>query len=216
MMQLPPPPPWGPRNPQMTSQPNYHPDQGMQQGWRPPYYGPGPIRPPMPVFNPHPEHQHHGFPHQPVNPSGHYPPMPRPGNWVNSGLTPNLGRGGTHYPNPGRGRSRGQWTNNSPSPSGSGSGYGGRGGRGFGYRGDATSSANLYRKSMVEDPWKELKPVVWRAVVSSELFRKLSSDAKKPRVEEACSVPRVEKESLADYLAAAFEEAVEGGNALRW
>ncbi|KAL8172016.1 hypothetical protein V2J09_023820 [Rumex salicifolius] len=204
MMQYPPPPPpLGPGNPQMPPQPNHYANQGMQHGWRPPFYGHGPIRSPMPVFNPQPEHQHHGFPNQP----GNYLPMPRPGYWANNG-PPFQNQG------PGRGRSRGQWTNNSPGHSGSG--YG-RGGRGAGHRGDASSAPYLYRRSMTEDPWKGLEPVVWRATLTSarstEMFRKLSSDAKKPRVEEAHSSAPKSNESLADYLAAAFDEAVEGGDA---
>ncbi|GMH14254.1 hypothetical protein Nepgr_016095 [Nepenthes gracilis] len=121
--------------------------------------------------------------------------------------SPSSGHGGsssTHY-----GRGRGKWAHRGVSP-GSGRGDG----SGISSRGDLP--CGFYLKSMVEDPWKSLKPVIWktdngrRKTPEFKTPRSLpmSPGPKKPRVSSDFNASD-SKQSLADYLAAAFDEAVE-------
>ncbi|XP_057974130.1 protein SICKLE isoform X2 [Malania oleifera] len=150
------------------------------------------------------------------------------GQWLCSGSSSGSGFGGSPSPNSGRGR--GHWSGNSPSPnSGRGRGHWsgnnpspnfGRGGRrAMGSHAHASAEDRpdlFYSKSMIEDPWKFLAPVIWRGdflVKSSSTPDSLKSwlpksiSMKKARVSqtrnESSSQP-----SLAEYLAASFNEAV--------
>ncbi|GAB2228075.1 hypothetical protein Droror1_Dr00009905 [Drosera rotundifolia] len=122
-----------------------------------------------------------------------------------SGYNGGRGRGSPHF-----GGGNGRWSGTSGSP---GSGRGGGRGRGSHVGG---SDGGFYQKSMVEDPWQSLKPVKWREQNNSKMparFRnpqpvQESHSVKKPRVSEAFDNSG-SKKSLADYLAEAFDEAVE-------
>ncbi|XP_058069362.1 protein SICKLE isoform X2 [Magnolia sinica] len=139
-----------------------------------------------------------------------------PGNFNRSGgppsygLPPNSSRGGLPSPGYGRGCSpssnsgRGSYHrfNNSPSP-----GSGRSGGRGRGFHGSISARdqpMRFYHKSMVEDPWRFLKPVVG-TLVRSWLPKSVSM--KKARVLEA-PVDFNSQSSLADCLTLSLEEAV--------
>lgn len=75
----------------------------------------------------------------------------------------------------------------------------------------------FYNASMLEDPWKFLKPVSWRGGYaplnnvntpdSSKSWTTKPHGTKKPRVVEA-SNNSTSQPSLAEYLAASFNEAV--------
>jgi hypothetical protein len=75
----------------------------------------------------------------------------------------------------------------------------------------------FYNESMLADPWKFLKPVLWRSVggpvnslntpYSSRSWTGKSHDTKKARVSEA-SNKSSSQPSLAEYLAASFNEAL--------
>lgn len=110
------------------------------------------------------------------------------------------------YHSPGSGRGR--------------SGLGRGGNRGFGSHG--SNSAELrpdlyYNKSMLEDPWKNLEPSIWKIEVSSvksfktpDSRNSLHSDmfgTKKARISED-SKESSSQPSLAEYLAAAFNETI--------
>ncbi|KAL6983121.1 hypothetical protein U1Q18_016516 [Sarracenia purpurea var. burkii] len=224
----------GPRNPEMTPSPahgiqtNYSPNQIMHQA-RGPYHSPGPYGSPIGTVSPFGSHQ--GTPRV-WNGSGgnssYYPPSnssavgnfsspgfggPGRGCWFGNSPGSGSGRGGS--PSSSSGRGRGRWSGNSTHP---GLGWGGT--RGFGSHN--TVSAELrpdlfYDKSMVEDPWKLLKPVLWRR--ENILVRSLntprpgsleSGGIKKARILGTSSESGAEP-SLAEYLAAAFSEAVDDG-----
>ncbi|KAJ9674030.1 hypothetical protein PVL29_023529 [Vitis rotundifolia] len=135
------------------------------------------------------------------------------GHWFNNSPSPVSGRGGSSSPNSGRGRSG--WFGNSMSP-GSGRGHG----RGLGFHAHVSAQDRpelFYNKSMVEDPWKFLKPVIWskekalgkigNTSDSPKSWLPKSINMKKPRVSEATNESS-SQQSLAEYLAASFNEAV--------
>ncbi|MCL7034363.1 hypothetical protein MKW94_004640 [Papaver nudicaule] len=106
-------------------------------------------------------------------------------------------------PNPYPGGGSNYTFNNRPSP---GSGRGGGRGRGS----HACTSARerpemFYSKSMMEDPWKLLKPVA-RNLVGSEDWLPKSITKKKPRTSES-TINLGSQQSLAEFLAASLEEA---------
>ncbi|XP_071716956.1 protein SICKLE [Rutidosis leptorrhynchoides] len=150
------------------------------------------------------------FTNSPGRGSGQGYPSPGPGPgpyFINS---PGQGR----YPNPGPNQGSGQrWGSSmSSGPSfvrGRGQGSGQRGGWGQGGARDHVSAEHrpdmFYNKSMVEDPWKFLEPVVWK---KSQKKKWLTTDAKKLRVSDS---PTQQKQSssqlsLAEILAASFNE----------
>ncbi|KAJ7965826.1 Hydroxyproline-rich glycoprotein family protein, putative isoform 1 [Quillaja saponaria] len=72
----------------------------------------------------------------------------------------------------------------------------------------------FYQKSMVEDPWKFMKPVIWKGInvpsntpESSKSLISESFSTKKAKVSDA-SDRSSSQPSLAEYLAASFNEAV--------
>lgn len=111
------------------------------------------------------------------------------------------GNRGSPYQGSGRGRS--QWMGNSSSPisfRGGGRGRGSHGCTSGEFRPDL-----YYSKSMVEDPWKELKPVIWKTF-SGKSWLPQSVSAKKPKLPDA-PVKSLSRQSLAECLAASFNEA---------
>ncbi|XP_022896878.1 protein SICKLE-like [Olea europaea var. sylvestris] len=156
--------------------------------------------------------------------------LPRGSNFT----SPGFGQGGT--PNFSYGRGRGQRYNSSPlygsgrgaSPypdsgrsRGRSSGYksfspgsGQRGRRGASSHGPVSAELRpdmYYNHEMVEDPWKELSPVIWKGQnvnpnsETSSLPKSIS--IKKPRVSLEVSNKSTSEPSLAEYLAASFSEA---------
>lgn len=123
---------------------------------------------------------------------------------------PYQGSGHRGSPYQGSGQGRSQWMGNSSSPISFRSGRRGRGSHG------CTSGASrpdlYYSKSMVEDPWKELKPVIWKAF-SENSWLPQSISAKKAKLPDA-PVKSIPQQSLAEYLSASFSEAAssEAGN----
>lgn len=101
----------------------------------------------------------------------------------------------------------------------SGRGRGGRSsGRGRGFSSHESVSAELrpdlyYNKSMVEDPWKLLTPVIWKIQNTSTVdYAKSafpeSAGTKKPRISGGINESSTSSQpSLAEYLAAAFNES---------
>lgn len=92
------------------------------------------------------------------------------------------------------------------------SGGRGRGPHSRGFGGDGKQGPEcFYDKSMDEDPWQELEPLVWKSrnfksPGSSNSWFPKSISMKKPRVSEA-SRQSSSQPSLAEYLAASFNEA---------
>nr|GEX70927.1 hydroxyproline-rich glycoprotein family protein [Tanacetum cinerariifolium] len=172
--------------PHFTSGPIRGPGQGG-------YPSPGPGSSSSPRFSPY-----HG--------SGRGYPSPRPDFRNGANYSPNQGG----YPGSGSNQGRGQWSGKSMS---SGTSYGrGGGGQGQGGGGghnhvSAEERPDMfYNKSMVEDPWKFLEPVIWKS--HKKQWFPHSVGAKKPRVSES---PRQQQPSsqpsLAEILAASFNEA---------
>ncbi|CAN0916832.1 Protein SICKLE [Linum grandiflorum] len=230
------PPPGQPWNPTPTSTPPYMQghrpvNQGMYQANSPyggggsPYGSQGGIRSPFPFQQGSPRPQawsefadpaaNYGCHPRGVIPRYHgspnYAPARSPsvnhgqGNptWVGNAHRPNSGYGGHQFPGSGRGQG-GRWHRGS-----------GRGrGRGFQNR-DSTSSERqdpwrFYHDSMVEDPWKGLRPIEWRGITagSSGSWMPSSLSAKRPRGPVSSFNQSSDSgQSLADYLASSFNEA---------
>ncbi|KAJ0024670.1 hypothetical protein Pint_08492 [Pistacia integerrima] len=131
--------------------------------------------------------------------------------WYGRGPNPGLGRGGS--PGPGSGRGRSGWNG---SGTNSGLGQSGARGQGFHSRGSGPEGRQgpqiFYHKSMDEDPWQQVQPLIWKnrslkGPGSSNSWLPKSISMKKPRVSEA-SNKSSSQQSLAEYLAASFNEAV--------
>ncbi|XP_065847846.1 protein SICKLE [Euphorbia lathyris] len=113
------------------------------------------------------------------------------------------------------GRGQGQWHGGSRSQFSGQSSGGGRG-RGLHSHGSAPDEKlrpeSFYDKSMFEDPWQHLEPVVWRGQDSSAInphsgsWLPASISKKKARVSEP-SKKFSSEQSLAEYLAQSFNEA---------
>lgn len=227
----------GPRNPEMTPSPahqiqtNYLPDQRMYQA-QGPYDSSTLYGSPIGMVSPFSPHQ--GAPGV-WNGSTGTPSFYPQTNPLGVANISSPGFGGSPSLNSGQGR--GHWFSNSP---GSGSGYGGspssnlgrgrgrwsgnnmrpglgRGGqRGLGSHGGVSAEFRpdlYYNQSMVEDPWKLLKPIVWRReniLNTPDSLRSVipkSVGIKKARISEASNASSSQP-SLAEYLAAAFNETV--------
>ncbi|KAI3701053.1 hypothetical protein L2E82_45696 [Cichorium intybus] len=195
---------------------SYTPNPPQVQGGYPTaggYPGPGSVSfpSPGPHFRPGPG----GYPSPSPGPGGYPSPgrgYPNPGRYPSSGphfrASPNHGSGpGLGYPNQGRG----QWTSGSSSGRGRGGRWSGQGGgRGGGANNHVTAEERpdlFYNKSMVEDPWKFLEPVIWKSQMKPKPWLLYSSNTKKPRVSEPSSGSQ---QSLAEILAASFNEAASG------
>ncbi|GMY16549.1 protein SICKLE-like isoform X4 [Fagus crenata] len=227
-------------NPGMTLSPSHQiqisssPNQIMYQA-QGSCYSPGPHRSPIGMVSPFTMHPRtpevwngpigptsNSFPYNPARggllPSPGFGPRGSPhfntgqgrGHWVSHSPTPGSGRGGS--PCPGSGRRGSRWYGSSGSP-----GLGQSSGRGRGSRARLSGPEQFYNESMLEDPWKFLKPVVWRSVNvyvnslntpdSSKSWITKSLSTKNPKVSEP-SNKSSSQPSLAEYLAASFNEAV--------
>ncbi|KAL0738907.1 hypothetical protein Bca4012_015117 [Brassica carinata] len=101
---------------------------------------------------------------------------------------------GNTYPSSARGRSRGRGMNTS--------------------RPMEQGAERFYSNSMAEDPWKYLKPVLWKSCSGAsssnstgQAWRPNSIAPKKPLTSEASHKPSNNQQSLAEYLAASLDEA---------
>ncbi|BFG19454.1 hypothetical protein CerSpe_057290 [Prunus speciosa] len=136
------------------------------------------------------------------------------GHWRSNSPSPHSVHGGNTSPGSSSGRGGGHW---STSP-----GLGRRGGRGLGSHGPSAMEKQLgperfYNDSMVEDPWKFLKPVIWKGV-DTPMKRFYSPGSSKPPIEKSSSTKdasisegsnkSTSQPSLAEYLAASFNDAV--------
>ncbi len=230
----------GPRNPGMTPPPAHQinhsssPNQIMYRA-QGPYYSSGPHRSPIGMAGPFSvQPQIPEVWNRPMSPTGYrFPSNPSRGGYLPSpGFGPRgsphlntwQGRGHrvSHSPSPGSGPGRGggQWYGSSMSP-----GLGQSGGRGRGYCPRLSAPEQFYNESMFEDPWKFLKPVVWRSVSafvnslntpdSSKSWITKSPNTKKAKVSEP-SNKSSSQPSLAEYLAASFNEAVNDASSTWW
>ncbi|CAA7037330.1 unnamed protein product [Microthlaspi erraticum] len=105
---------------------------------------------------------------------------------------------GNTYHDSGRGRSRGR------------GGFGRDGGR----RPMESGGDQFYSNSMAEDPWKHIKPLVWKSCLDSsssnstgQAWLPSSIAQKKPMISESSHKPSSNQQSLAEYLAASLDEA---------
>ncbi|KAL2664758.1 hypothetical protein AAZX31_02G201000 [Glycine max] len=170
----------------IAHQPSYSPN--------PPY--PGYVNSPRPSYSP--------------NPSPGYSNCPMPS------YSPNPSPGYRNSPSPGQGRGRGFWRNTGSPVSGWGSG---QGPNFHGHRSNENTvhgPDRFYKRSMVEDPWEHLEPIIWKAndgylntsrvpLNSQPWISKASST--KGEGSSAASVKSSSEPSLAEYLASAFNEA---------
>ncbi|XP_050266136.1 protein SICKLE-like [Quercus robur] len=236
MAQFSPSLPAGPMNPgmalysahqiQISSSPNQitYQEQGS-------CYSPGPHRSPIGTSNPFTMHPRtpevwnapitptsSSFPYNPSR-GGHYPSPgfgPRGslrfntrqgwGHWVSHSPSPGSGRGGS--PSPGSGRGGSRWYGRSMSPV-----LGHSSGRGRSSHARLSGPQQFYNQSMLEDPWKFLKPVEWRRM--SALVNSLNApDSSKSRITKSPSTRKTKvsepsnKSSSQPSLATSFNEAV--------
>lgn len=152
-------------------------------------------------------------------------------NWLNHTPSPGFGHGGSPSPSSGRGGYHWQ-SGRSPASGQRGGrgnfspGLGRRGGRGLGSyaRPSATDRPlgpeKYYDNSMVEDPWKFLKPVIWKGVDDplNGLGTPKSSGSsifgtKRAKTSEVSSRSN-NQPSLAEYLAASLNEAVSDASSI--
>ncbi|KAE8663093.1 Detected protein of confused Function [Hibiscus syriacus] len=128
------------------------------------------------------------------------------------------GSGGNPYLSPGRGRSHGYSGSSTP-------GLGRSFGRGQGFHGRSSASNRIlgpesyFDESMLEDPWQHLEPIPWKGqeagmdgsstLGTSNSWLPKSIGPKKAKVSEASSNKFNSQQSLAEYLAASFNKAVE-------
>uniref|UniRef100_A0A1J3FZI9 Protein SICKLE n=1 Tax=Noccaea caerulescens TaxID=107243 RepID=A0A1J3FZI9_NOCCA len=108
------------------------------------------------------------------------------------------GRQNSNSNSSGRGRSRGR------------GGFGRDGGR----RPMESGGNPFYSNSMAEDPWKHIKPLLWKSCSDSSSSNSTgqpwlpnSVAQKKPMISEASHKPSSNQQSLAEYLAASLDEA---------
>ncbi|KAL5983986.1 hypothetical protein ACLOJK_018088 [Asimina triloba] len=207
----------GPRNPNAIPatphqfQMHYTPDPRAYQS--PPSRMSAPWRSPMRMASPFPGHT--GIPSM-CNQSGGSPRFGFPPYSPRAGFaSPGYGRRGSASPN----TRRGSYNRFNRSPgSGQSSGRGGwSSGRGRGFHVSAWDQPErFYHKSMMEDPWQFLKPIVKSLaataqnsnVDSQRSWLPKSISTKKARVSEPSSVDFDSKSSLADCLTLSLEEVV--------
>ncbi|XP_010530288.1 PREDICTED: uncharacterized protein LOC104806890 [Tarenaya hassleriana] len=192
------------------------------------------------VYRGTPQESWNNFRHPAPNFRPFHSPHPVPGTFLNHQAIPDPanrfgGQGNYNRPPiPGYarpfsnyGRQNSNWAGRMGSGSGRGRGDGGRnmnssfgrnGGRGQkyddgGYR--AQGPERFYDKSMSEDPWKNLEPVLWKSCPFSctssstgQAWLPMSIVRKKPTVAETSSNKSSSAhQSLAEYLAASLDEA---------
>ncbi|KAL0351890.1 UNVERIFIED_CONTAM: protein SICKLE [Sesamum calycinum] len=220
----------------MTPTPVYQnapPNPPGQRIFHPPgaQFSHGPFRSPMeansPLGRPHFSHGPLGSPMKTNSPLSSPQGNP-PGAWGGSGgalsysSPPNLYRGsnftrpdfGGDSPYVKYGQGRGQRYNSS-SHYDSGRGRGQSTGRSRGRGSCGAVSAELrpdlyYSKGMMEDPWKNMTPVVWKGVPATDSDKSWlpkSIQMKKAKVSSEGSQPSISQQSLAEYLAATFNDS---------
>ncbi|KAL0325721.1 UNVERIFIED_CONTAM: protein SICKLE [Sesamum radiatum] len=85
--------------------------------------------------------------------------------------------------------------------------------RGRGSRGAVSAELRpdlYYSKGMMEDPWKNMTPVVWKGVPATDSDKSWlpkSIQMKKAKVSSEGSQPSISQQSLAEYLAATFNDS---------
>lgn len=182
----------------------YTPSHGFRQGGSPGLnYGQG---------------RAHGFNNSPQAESGY---GGSPYSNIQRGNSPQVGFGNHGAPFPSRGRSFGGnrprigYGNQGTTYPGQGR-SGGRGRGSHNYVSAEERPDRYYNKSMIEDPWETLKPVIWQGNCnptnsatsdSEKSWLPKSIASKKARVSEALEKYK-SKQSLAEYLAASYNEAV--------
>lgn len=116
----------------------------------------------------------------------------------------------SHY-----GRQNSNWSGNTYRDSGRGRSRGRGGfGRDGGTRPMESGGNPFYSNSMAEDPWKHIKPLLWKSCSDSsssnstgQAWLPNSVAQKKPVISEASHKPSSNQQSLAEYLAASLDEA---------
>ncbi|TYI30132.1 hypothetical protein ES332_A05G364200v1 [Gossypium tomentosum] len=217
----------GPYSPRLRSPSLMH--QGQSDAWNGPqateHYNFVSDGSPRGMFGGPP--QHPGTFHRVWNPSNtsSYGKLPNPGFSPADGRSFNYGAarpqmfgrnpildqrpGSSPSFSPGRGRGPGYRGSSGP-------GLGRSAGRGQGFHGRSSASNKMlgpecyFDESMLKDPWQHLKPIPWRRQEAGmdslgAPGTSNSSGIKRAKVSEASS-----KQSLAEYLAASFNKAVEG------
>lgn len=130
--------------------------------------------------------------------------------------SPNLSPGYSRSPGLGPGRGRGSWHNTRSLGSGRGAGgHLGPQGR-FSNEDKLCDVDRFYKKSMIEDPWQFLEPVIWKVTYaasnnsytpeSSKSWTSKSSSTNRGGPSAATLNPSSQT-SLAEYLAAALSDA---------
>lgn len=157
---------------------------------------------------------------------GGYEPGQGRGYWSSNSRSPSPGRGSSpgfgQGGRPNLGRGSGQWSGNNASP-GTARG-GGRGGRGRGSHNSVSAELRpdlYYNKSMVEDPWKFLTPIIWTAeespintYTSSKSWLPKSISTQRAKVSGGSSESNKSQPSLAEYLAASFNDATKNDESI--
>ena len=172
-------------------------------------------------------HTHYNLPFRSANgstyPNPRFEPPGGPSYFAGQGIIPhpshslNPSPGYRNSPTPNRGRGRGIWHNTQSHASGRCREQGLTSHGHWSNKDRASGSEDFYKRSMVEDPWKLLSPVIWRTTTISSY----TPGSSKPRISNSVSDKREgpsgaaiktgSEPSLAEYLAAAFNEAA--GNA---
>ncbi|KAK7301101.1 hypothetical protein RJT34_11961 [Clitoria ternatea] len=132
-----------------------------------------------------------------------------------SNYSPGFSPGYRNIPSPTQGRGRGFGNTRSPLS-------GRRSGQRSSFQGHwsndnrASGPDRFFKRSMVEDPWKDLEPMTWKAMGSS-LYTFHTPEYSKTQISKSmntkgegsstASVKSYSEPSLAEYLAAAFNEA---------
>ncbi|CAL5189510.1 unnamed protein product [Lathyrus oleraceus] len=159
------------------------------------------------------------WPNHNPNPSSGYSPNHSEGYIPNpsSGYSPNHSPAFRNSPNTSRGRGRGFWHNTRGPVSGRGNRQGsGSHGR-WSNEDRSCGPERYYKRSMIEDPWKCLKPIIWCSTYPFSNISFTPENSKPQAPSESTSTrregpPAVYNKSnsgpsLAEYLASAFNEA---------
>ncbi|ESW13272.1 hypothetical protein PHAVU_008G182500 [Phaseolus vulgaris] len=190
-----------------SPRPSYSPNPSAGDWDSPrPSYSPNPSpgyrNSPRPSYgpNPSPGYRNSPRPSYSSNPSPGYRSSPRP----------------CYSPSPGQARGRGIWHNPRSSVSEQGSGRGPNFHGRWSNENAGPGPNRFYKSSMVEDPWNRLEPKIWEAITGS-LHTSHIPEKVKPWISKskstigegssAASVKSSSEPSLAEYLAAAFNEA---------
>lgn len=145
------------------------------------------------------------WPNHNPNISSEYIPIPA------SEYSPNQSPAFRNNPNSSRGRGRGFWHNNRSHVSGRGSGQGSSSHGRWSNEDSGCGPERFYKRSMVEDPWKFLKPIIWYSTISSSNTSYARENSKSTSTKREGPPAVFSKSnsgpSLAEYLASAFNEA---------